>query len=110
MQTPRLELTTQWIRSLATGGAADTRSDAELLRAFTGNGDELAFVALLRRHGPMVLAVCRRLLRDPHAAEDAFQTTFLVLVRKAGNLRKQNLLAGWLYGVAYRTAMQARRI
>src|SRR5205085_5925220 len=64
--------------------------------------------ALVRRHGPMVLGVCRRVLRDAHAAEDAFQATFLVLVRKAGSIRRRELLGNWLYGVACRTALEAR--
>src|SRR5579872_6952895 len=62
--------------------------DGRLLERFALGGEEAAFEALLRRHGPMVLGVCRRLLRDAHAAEDAFQATFLVLVRKAGALRR----------------------
>src|SRR5438128_1591228 len=82
--------------------------DALLLEAFVARREEAAFAALLRRHGPMVLGVCRRILRDPHDAEDAFQATFLVLVRKANSLRSRELLGNWLYGVAYRTAMKAR--
>ena len=62
----------------------------------------------MARHGPMVLGVCRQLLRDPNDVDDAFQATFLVLVRKAGTLRRCDLLGNWLYGVAYRVAMRAR--
>jgi RNA polymerase sigma factor (sigma-70 family) len=79
------------------------------LTAEAGDVDDAGlFEVLVRRHGPMVLGVCRRLLRDPHATEDAFQATFLVLLRKANTLRKRELLANWLYGVAYRTALKAR--
>ena len=70
--------------------------------------DEAAFVALVARHGPMVLAVCRGVLRDPHAAEDAFQATFLILVRRAGSLWVGESLGGWLHRVAHRVALQAR--
>jgi RNA polymerase sigma factor (sigma-70 family) len=87
-------------------GPGDT--DALLLERFTRRGDETAFAALLRRHGPLVLGVCRRVLRDAHEAEDAFQATFLLLVRKAGSLRRPDRLGPWLYGVAYRTAQRAR--
>src|SRR6185436_3529834 len=72
--------------------------------------DERAFAALVRRHGPMVLGVCRRVLRDPHAADDAFQATFLLLVRKARSLRRPDLLGPWLYGVAQRTALKNRTL
>ena len=82
-------------------------SDAQLLDRFL-ESDEGAFETLLRRHGPMVLAVCRRVLRDAHDAEDAFQACFLVFVRKAAAIGRRELLANWLYGVAYRTAMKAR--
>jgi RNA polymerase sigma factor (sigma-70 family) len=82
--------------------------DGELLGRFTGQGDEAAFAALVRRHGPMVLGVCRRVLRDHHAAEDCLQATFLVLAHKAGSLQRPEALGPWLHGVASRTAHKAR--
>jgi RNA polymerase sigma factor (sigma-70 family) len=75
---------------------------------FVRHRDEGAFAALMDRHGSMVLGVCRRVLRDPHDADDVFQATFLVLIRKATSLRRPELLGNWLYGVAYRTALRAR--
>src|SRR5262245_6419762 len=83
-------------------------SDGQLLERFSGSGEEAAFEALVRRHGPMVLGVCRRVLRDGHATEDAFQATFLVLLRRAGALDRRRSLAGWLYTVAYHVALRAR--
>jgi RNA polymerase sigma factor (sigma-70 family) len=83
-------------------------SDRQLLDGFATRREETAFAALVRRHGPMVLGVCRRVLRDTHDAEDAFQATFLVLVRKAATLARGELLGNWLYGVAHRTALKAR--
>jgi RNA polymerase sigma factor (sigma-70 family) len=83
-------------------------TDGELLERFARQGDQRAFEALMQQHGPMVWGLCRRLLDDPQDAEDAFQATFLVLVRKAGALRQPELLANWLYGVACRTARRAR--
>ncbi len=82
--------------------------EAQLLERFVHKGDEVAFEALVTRYGPMVLGVCRRTLADPLDVEDAFQATFLVLVRKAGSIRNGNLLGNWLYGVAHRVAVRAR--
>jgi RNA polymerase sigma factor (sigma-70 family) len=83
-------------------------TDGQLVECFRTGRDEAAFEALVRRHGPMVLGVCRRVLANPSDAEDAFQATFLVLVRKAHTLGQPELVGNWLYGVAYRTAQKAR--
>ncbi len=92
-------------------GAAGPLSDEELLGRFVARRDEAAeaaFAALVERHGPMVLGVCRRVLGDRHEAEDAFQATFLILTRKASSIARRGQLANWLFGVACRTAMGAR--
>ena len=94
--------------SLIPAWYGDEVSDALLLDRFIEQWDEAAFRDLVRRHGPMVLGVCRRILRDPHAAEDSFQATFLLLVRKAGSVRKRESVGPWLYGVARRVALEAR--
>ncbi len=86
----------------------DGMSDALLLEHFLTRREEAAFAALVRRHGPMVLGVCRRVLDDPHDADDAFQATFLVLVRKAASVRPRERVGPWLYGVARRTALKVR--
>jgi RNA polymerase sigma factor (sigma-70 family) len=83
-------------------------TDGELLENFISRRDEAALAALVRRHGPMVWGVCRRILRSYHDAEDAFQATFLVLVRKAASVLPRGMVANWLYGVAHRTALKAR--
>ena len=83
-------------------------SDGQLLEAFVTDRDAAAFESLVQRHGPMVLGVCRRVLRDPHDAEDAFQATFLVLARKAASVSPREMVGNWLYGVAHTTAVRAR--
>jgi RNA polymerase sigma factor (sigma-70 family) len=98
----------RFIRGLTATDAGGEPGDGQLLARFVRHRDEAAFASLLRRHGPMVLGVCRRLLHDPNDAEDAFQATFLVLVRKAVSIGRPELLGNWLYGVAYRTARKAR--
>jgi RNA polymerase sigma factor (sigma-70 family) len=87
---------------------AASPTDAQLLEGFSAHRDEGAFEALLRRHGPMVLGVCRRILRNHHDAEDAFQATFLVLACKAGSVRRRHTVASWLYGVACKVALNLR--
>ena len=83
-------------------------TDSELLSRYAGQRDEEAFEVLLRRHGPLVLGVCRRILGDVHAADDAFQATFLILARKASAIRKGDSVASWLHGVARRVSTCAR--
>jgi RNA polymerase sigma factor (sigma-70 family) len=84
-------------------------ADSQLVARVAKRRDEAAFTELVERHGPMVLGVCHRVLRNEHDAEDAFQATFLVLARKAGTIRKSNSVASWLYGVAQRAAQRMKR-
>ena len=91
-------------------GTVTGLTEGQLLDRFASRRDESAFESLMERHGPMVLGVCRQFLRDPNDVEDAFQATFLVLVRKAPTLRQKELLGNWLYGVAYRVALRARSV
>jgi RNA polymerase sigma factor (sigma-70 family) len=95
------------LRRLADGGGNGV-SDADLLARFVACQDEAAFELLLHRHGPMVLGVCRRILRHEQDAEDAFQATFLVLARKAGSIARRTNVPGWLYRVAFRSALEVR--
>jgi cyanophycinase len=94
-------------RSTALRGEGD-RTDGQLLDDFTATGDHAAFEALVRRHGPLVLSVCRSVLGNEHDSEDAFQATFLVLVKKAQSISKRESVRSWLYGVAHRVAVRAR--
>jgi RNA polymerase sigma factor (sigma-70 family) len=105
-QFPRGSLDTLWAV-----GALGAMSDGELLDHFQVHRDtsgQDAFRILVQRHGPMVLGLCRSLLRDPHDAEDAFQATFLVLVRRADSIRNRATLGPWLCGVTYRVARRAQ--
>lgn len=97
------------IRRLALRGMGERQTDGQLLERFISERDESAFALLLRRHGAMVWSVCRRILGNAHDADDAFQAAFLVLVRKADSVRPREAVGNWLYGVAYRTALEARR-
>src|SRR4051812_29556146 len=108
MATAQLHLVLRHIHRLAGPGNLDDQSDSQLLEHFIDRHDEAAFALLLRRHGPLVLGVCRRLLHNEHDAEDAFQATFLVLARKAASIRRREALGGWLYEVAYHIAVRAR--
>jgi RNA polymerase sigma factor (sigma-70 family) len=96
------------LRRMCLQATGDHFTDGQLLEGFIGRRDESAFTALVRRHGPMVLGVCRRVLGNPHDADDAFQATFLVLVRKASSVRPREAVGAWLHGVAYRTALDLR--
>jgi RNA polymerase sigma factor (sigma-70 family) len=108
MPVGRLNAVLRHLHAAAFIGGADGVGDAHLLDRYIADRDEVAFEGLLRRHGPMVLGVCRRVLRNDADAEDAFQATFLVLVRRAASVRPRGLVGNWLYGVAYRTSLKAR--
>jgi RNA polymerase sigma factor (sigma-70 family) len=99
--------TLRHLRDLFSGGTAVGLTDGQLLTRYAADRDGPAFAALVARHGPMVAATCRALLRNEHDVEDAFQATFLVLARKAGSLRVGDALGGWLHRVAYRAAVEA---
>ena len=94
-------------RAVQPEGTAST--DGQLLRVYVSRRDEAAFAELVRRHGPMVLAVCRRMIRHAEDAEDAFQATFVILARKGQRIAERQSIGGWLHGVAYRVALDVRR-
>jgi DNA-directed RNA polymerase specialized sigma24 family protein len=96
------------IRRLAYSGNPGGPGDGQLLEQYILDGSEEAFAVLVRRHGPMVLGVCRRVLQTVQDAEDAFQATFLLLVRNASRIANRESVGSWLHGVAYRTSLKAR--
>ncbi len=110
MASGRSGIVLRQIRRLFDEGTLSGLTDAQLLERFVAGRDEGAFAILVERHGPMVLAVCRGVLKDINGAEDAFQATFLVLFRKAGGLRVGGSLGSWLYRVAYRIAIRANAV
>src|SRR5207302_1100637 len=95
------------IHELFEAGTIAGLADGQLLERYLTRRDESAFAALVGRHGPMVLGVCRAVLNDSPEVEDAFQATFLVLIRKAGTIRGRDAVGGWLHRVAHRIAVQA---
>ena len=97
-----------YIRHLLGSGRDEARTDRQLLERFLADRDETAIEGLIRRYGPLVLGVSRRVLRNPHAAEDVFQATFLILMRKAPSLVCCQRLGGYLYTVAFRLALRVR--
>jgi RNA polymerase sigma factor (sigma-70 family) len=103
-----MELVARDLRNLFDVGVVGSLSDGQLLDCFLAQREEAVFEAIIHRHGPMVWGVCRRILRDHHDAEDAFQATFLVMARKAASIVPREKVGNWLYGVAYQTAMKAR--
>jgi RNA polymerase sigma factor (sigma-70 family) len=103
--TTQATIVLRHLRGLATAGDVP---DGQLLEEFTARRAESAFAALVRRHGPMVFGVCRRVLRNRHDSEDAFQATFLTLARKAPSIGQRDSVGSWLYQVAYHVAVRAR--
>src|SRR5438046_1646089 len=108
MATSAITVFLQQLRNKELLSDGTGRTDGELLECFITGRDHAAFAALVHRHGPMVWGVCRRFVAGHEDAEDAFQATFLVLVRKAASVLPREMVANWLYGVAYRTALNAR--
>lgn len=108
MRNRGLDNVLRHIRSLVAAQKLKELSDRELVERFVANQDEIAFAAIVERHGSLVLGVCQRILRREHHAEDACQSTFLILARKAGSISKRDSLASWLHGVARRVAIKLR--
>ncbi|MBM83052.1 MAG: hypothetical protein CMJ78_21030 [Planctomycetaceae bacterium] len=94
-------------QQLDSAAPIESVQEVELLGRFVEGQDEAAFRQIVVRHGPLVIGVCRRMMRNEHDAEDVIQATFLVLARKANRIRKSTSLGSWLYGVAYRLSMKA---
>src|SRR6187401_127727 len=110
MQTMPLDAVVRRLRQSIQGHDAAALKDGELLECYVSRGDPAAFEALVCRHGPMVLGTCRRILGNAADADDAFQATFLVLVRKADAIRPRGQVSHWLYGVARNVSLKARAI
>src|SRR5260370_37245254 len=104
MHTASLRDLLRFLRRERAGLEGPDATDGALLERFLAQRDETAFEVLLERHGPMVLGVCQRVVGDVHAAEDAFQATFLVLARRAGSIRDHASVGSWLYGAGQRLA------
>jgi DNA-directed RNA polymerase specialized sigma24 family protein len=98
----------RYIRKIVDRPGSAMVADSQLLDRFVHQQNEAAFATLVERHGPMVMGICRRILCNSHDAEDAFQATFLILVRRARDIGQPDRLANWLYGVAYRTAARSK--
>src|SRR5215471_9622680 len=109
MATPSLPAILESVQRRLRPSLSGVVTDAHLLERFLTERDEAAFELLMWRHGPMVFGVCRRVLRHTQDAEDAFQATFLMLARKAASIGKRESVSGWLYTVAYRIALRARK-
>src|SRR5262245_37366185 len=108
MANSSLEVVLEHLRQTWAAQAVAGLSDGQLLQRYIDGREEAAFAALVKRHGPMVLSVCRRVLRQTQDAEDAFQATFLVLARKAAAIGKRESVGSWLHGVAYRLAHKTK--
>ncbi len=108
MVASRKGLIVRDFQTLFSSGALGGLSDGQLVERYVDRREEAVFEAIVHRHGPMVWGVCRRVLRDHHDAEDAFQATFLVLARKASSIVPRQMVGNWLHGVAYQTAVKAR--
>src|ERR1700731_1749415 len=109
MTRGRLETTWRHVRSLLGTVAARDNSDAKLLARFVAEHDDAAFTELVRRHGAIVHGLCRRILRNAHDPQDAFQAPFLILSQKAASIRHGDCLASWLHGVALNAAISLKR-
>src|SRR5690348_11009555 len=108
MATAQMDTVMRHLRRVVRSQDGAGRTDGVLPGSFIDRKDEVAFEALVRRHGPMVFGVCRRVVGNHHDAEDAFQATLLVLARKASSIRPRERVANWLHGVALRTALKAK--